>query len=71
MSLEIFGEVMKSVEWMSSQVMELLQAQEASSYNRVESHRCRLQKEISQLYKRDEELSRLSNSQDSIQFLKV
>ncbi|XP_026790701.3 finTRIM family, member 86 [Pangasianodon hypophthalmus] len=70
-NLQIFGEVMKSVELMSSQVTELLQAYEASTYNRVESHRYRLQEEISQLYKQDEERIRLTNSQDSIQFLKT
>lgn len=62
---------MKSVELMSSQVMEILQAYEASTYNCIEGHRYRLQDEISQLNKQDEELNRLAQSQDSIQFLKV
>ncbi|XP_060800115.1 finTRIM family, member 86 isoform X2 [Neoarius graeffei] len=70
-NLEIFGEVMKSVELMSSQVMEILQAYEASTYNCIEGHRYRLQDEISQLNKQDEELNRLAQSQDSIQFLKT
>ncbi|KAF4086170.1 hypothetical protein AMELA_G00103170 [Ameiurus melas] len=70
-NLQIFDEEMKSLVLMRSQVMELLQAYEASSYNRLESHRYRLQEEISQLYKEDEELNRLTNSQDSIQFLKT
>ncbi|XP_053503722.1 finTRIM family, member 86 isoform X2 [Ictalurus furcatus] len=70
-NLQVFDEEMKSLLLMRSQVMELLQAYEASSYNRLESHRYRLQEEISQLYKEDEELKRLTNSQDSIQFLKT
>uniref|UniRef100_A0A3B4DNZ6 Uncharacterized protein n=1 Tax=Pygocentrus nattereri TaxID=42514 RepID=A0A3B4DNZ6_PYGNA len=68
-SLETFADVVKSVELMSSQVMELLQTYEASSYNRTEAHRYRLQQEISQLCKQKEELNRLANTQDSIQFL--
>ncbi|KAL7831977.1 hypothetical protein AOLI_G00295250 [Acnodon oligacanthus] len=68
-SLETFADVVKSVELMSSQVMELLQTSEASSYNRIEAHRYRLQQEISQLCKQQEELNRLANTQDSIQFL--
>ncbi|KAI5099034.1 hypothetical protein C0J45_11173, partial [Silurus meridionalis] len=70
-NLEIFGQVMKSVELMRSQVAELLQAHEMTCYNRLESHRYRLQEEISRLYKQDDELNRLNNSQDSIQFLKT
>lgn len=56
---------------MSSQVTEVLQAYEASAFNRIESHRYKLQEEISRLHRQDEELNRRSNSQDSIQFLKV
>lgn len=56
---------------MSSQVVELLQAYEASSYNLMESHRCILQQEISQLHNRNVELNRLGDTQDSIQFLQV
>ncbi|KAI5625620.1 hypothetical protein C0J50_14834, partial [Silurus asotus] len=70
-NLEIFGQVMKSVELMRSQVAELLQSHEMTCYNRLESHRYRLQEEISRLYKQDDELNRLNNSQDSIQFLKT
>lgn len=70
-NLGIFGDVMKSVELMRSQVMEVLQAHEASAFNALESQRYKLQAEIGQLHKQDEELNRLSISQDSIQFLKV
>ncbi|XP_036455085.1 finTRIM family, member 86 isoform X2 [Colossoma macropomum] len=68
-SLETFADVVKNVELMSSQVMQLLQTYEASSYNHIEADRYRLQQEISQLCKQQEELNRLANTQDSIQFL--
>ncbi|KAM9468680.1 finTRIM family, member 86 isoform 1-T1 [Clarias gariepinus] len=68
-NMVFFGEVMKNVELMSSQVMELIQAYGASTDNRIESHRYKLQEEISELHKQEEELNRLTNSQDSIQFL--
>ncbi|XP_076832886.1 finTRIM family, member 86 [Brachyhypopomus gauderio] len=68
-SLEIHAEAMKSVESMSSHVTELLHNYESSYYNRLEANRYRLQHEISQLAKREEELNRLSNTEDSIQFL--
>ncbi|KAK3531789.1 hypothetical protein QTP70_029749 [Hemibagrus guttatus] len=70
-NLEVFGDVMKNVELMSSQVNELLQAYEASCYHRIEGHGYKLQEEISQLYKQDVELNRLTKTQDSIQFLKT
>ncbi|XP_047676939.1 finTRIM family, member 86 [Tachysurus fulvidraco] len=70
-NLEVFGEVMKNVELMSSQVNELLQGYEASWYHRTENHGYKLREEINQLYKQDVELNRLSKSQDSIQFLKT
>ncbi|GAA6098594.1 finTRIM family, member 86 [Tachysurus ichikawai] len=70
-NLEVFGEVMKNVELMSSQVNELLKGYEASCYHRTENHGYKLREEINQLYKQDVELNRLSMSQDSIQFLKT
>ncbi|KAI4901362.1 hypothetical protein NFI96_001299 [Prochilodus magdalenae] len=68
-SLGTVADSVKSVESMSSQVMELLQAYEASSYNSIEAHRYRLQQEISQLHRQEDELNRLANTQDSIQFI--
>ncbi|KAG7321801.1 hypothetical protein KOW79_014659 [Hemibagrus wyckioides] len=70
-NLEVFGDVMKNVELMSSQVNELLRAYEASCYHRTEGHGYKLQEEIRQLYKQDAELHSLTKPQDSIQFLKT
>ncbi|KAF5897727.1 E3 ubiquitin/ISG15 ligase TRIM25-like [Clarias magur] len=70
-NMVIFGEVMKNMELMRSQVMDVLQAYGASTDNRIESHHYKLQDEISQLHKQEDELNRLTNSQDSIQFLKT
>ncbi|XP_072547855.1 finTRIM family, member 86 [Salminus brasiliensis] len=68
-SLEMFADLVKSVELMNSQVMELLRTYEASSFNHVEAHRYRLQQEISQLCKQQEELNKVANTGDSLQFL--
>ncbi|TSN57742.1 Tripartite motif-containing protein 16 [Bagarius yarrelli] len=70
-NVEIFGEVIKSVELMNTQLKELLQAYEVTCFNHMEMHRFRLQEEISQLYKQDVELNRLAHSQESIQLLKT
>ncbi|XP_026861605.2 finTRIM family, member 86 [Electrophorus electricus] len=68
-SLGIYTEAMKCVESMNSHVTELLQNYESSYYNRIEDQRYRLQQEICQLYKQEEELNRMANTEDSIQFL--
>ncbi|XP_066521618.1 finTRIM family, member 86 [Hoplias malabaricus] len=68
-SLEMFADLLKSVESMKSQVLELLQTYEASACNHIEAHHLRLQQEISQLRKQQDELNRLAHIQDSIQFL--
>ncbi|KAK1786066.1 hypothetical protein P4O66_017798, partial [Electrophorus voltai] len=68
-SLGIYTEAMKCVESMNSHVTELLQNYESSYYNRIEDQRYRLQQEICQLYKQEEELNRIANTEDSIQFL--
>uniref|UniRef100_A0A4W4HGH2 Tripartite motif-containing protein 16-like n=1 Tax=Electrophorus electricus TaxID=8005 RepID=A0A4W4HGH2_ELEEL len=70
-SLGIYTEAMKCVESMNSHVTELLQNYESSYYNRIEDQRYRLQQEICQLYKQEEELNRMANTEDSIQFLNV
>ncbi|XP_007236822.3 finTRIM family, member 86 isoform X1 [Astyanax mexicanus] len=68
-SMGLFADVLKTVELMNSQVMELFQTYEASSFNHIEAHRFRLHQEISKLNKQQEELNSLANTQDSIQFL--
>lgn len=69
--VELFSELVKSVELMSTQVGELLCTYEASMGSRSEGHIHKLEQELAQLRRKDQELSRLASMQDHICFLKV
>ncbi|CAB1348711.1 unnamed protein product [Coregonus sp. 'balchen'] len=68
--VELFSELVKSVELMGTQVGELLCAHEASMGSRTEGHLHELEQELAQLRRKDQELSRLARMQDHICFLK-
>lgn len=68
-SQTFFTDVLKSIELSCSQVLELLQAHENSSCSHIEGQSYRLQQEIIQLHKKQEELQRLDAIQDPASFL--
>lgn len=66
------AEFVKSVELLGSQVDELvLQAHEASTESRKEARLSRLQQEVAQLRRQDQELRSLSCTPDDVRFLEV
>lgn len=69
--VELFSELVKSVELMGTQVVEFLCAHESSMGSRTEGHIHKLEQELAQLRRRDQKLSRLASMQDHICFLKV
>lgn len=68
-SQTFFTDVLKSIELSCSQVLELLQAHENSSCSRIDAQSYRLQQEVIQLHKKQEELQRLDVNQDPASFL--
>lgn len=70
-SQAVCADVLRSVELSHSQVLELLQTQEKSASGRIETQTYRLQQEIINLHKKQEELKRLDSIQDPITFLNV
>ncbi|RXN13269.1 tripartite motif-containing 16-like protein [Labeo rohita] len=68
-SQAVCADVLRSVELSHSQVLELLQTQEKSASGRIETQTYRLQQEIINLHKKQEELKRLDSIQDPITFL--
>ncbi|XP_051962834.1 finTRIM family, member 86 [Xyrauchen texanus] len=64
----IFADILRSVELSRSQVCELLQAHENSSCCHIEAQSYKLQQEIIQLHKKQEELKKLDDIQDPISF---
>ncbi|KAM3615905.1 uncharacterized protein V6R79_009529 [Siganus canaliculatus] len=69
-SMDLFSELIKSVNVTGIQVGELLSAHETSLGSQVEGQIHRLEQEVAQLYWKSEELSRLTDMQDDICFLK-
>ncbi|XP_055735815.1 finTRIM family, member 86 [Salvelinus fontinalis] len=68
--VELFSELVKSMELMGTEVGELLCTHEASIGCRSEGHIHKLEQELAQLRRKDQELSRLASMQDHICFLK-
>ncbi|KAJ7990212.1 hypothetical protein DPEC_G00297970 [Dallia pectoralis] len=68
--VDLFTELVRSVELMGAQVGELLSAHEASSDCRAENHLHMLEQELAQLHSKDQEISRLADLQDHAVFLK-
>ncbi|XP_029922899.1 finTRIM family, member 86 isoform X2 [Myripristis murdjan] len=69
-SVDLFSELVKSVELMGTQVGELLSNHETSLGSRAEGQIQRLEQEVAQLHRRSEELKWLADMQDHICFLK-
>lgn len=70
-SVDLFSELVKSVELMGTQVGELLSNHETSLGSRAEGQIQRLEQEVAQLHRRSEELKWLADMQDHNCFLKV
>ncbi|XP_047450765.1 finTRIM family, member 86 isoform X2 [Mugil cephalus] len=69
-SIDLFSEVVKIVDVTGTQVGELLSTHESSLGSQVEGQIHRLEQEVAQLHWRSEELSRLTDMQDDVCFLK-
>ncbi|XP_076126883.1 tripartite motif-containing protein 29-like [Alosa pseudoharengus] len=70
-SESIFTEMIRSIERRSSEVTELIRAQEKAEVCRAEGLQNKLEQEIAELKRRDVELKQLSHTEDHIHFLKV
>uniref|UniRef100_A0A8C9SH06 RING-type domain-containing protein n=1 Tax=Scleropages formosus TaxID=113540 RepID=A0A8C9SH06_SCLFO len=67
----IFSEMIHSIERRRSEVRDLIRAQEKSEGSRAEGLLERLEQEIDELKRRDDELEQLSHTEDHIYFLQV
>ncbi|XP_069054465.1 E3 ubiquitin/ISG15 ligase TRIM25-like [Lepisosteus oculatus] len=65
----IFTELIRSIERTRSEVTELIRAQERAAVSQAEGLLERLEKEITELKRRDAELNQLSHTEDHIHFL--
>ncbi|KAM6963133.1 uncharacterized protein FYW47_008772 [Aplochiton taeniatus] len=68
-SERIFTELIQSIERRSSEVKELIRAQQRAAVSRAEGLLERLEQEIAELRRRDAELEQLSHTEDHIHFL--
>ncbi|XP_063051943.1 E3 ubiquitin-protein ligase TRIM47-like [Engraulis encrasicolus] len=69
-SERMFTEMIRSIERRCSEVTKLIRAQEKVEVNRAEGLLKRLEQEIAELKRTDAEMKQLSQTQDSIHFLK-
>ncbi|XP_063051942.1 tripartite motif-containing protein 16-like [Engraulis encrasicolus] len=69
-SERMFTEMIRSIERRRSEVTELIRAQEKAEVSRAEGLLKRLEQEIAELKRTDAEMKQLSQTQDSIHFLK-
>ncbi|XP_055769540.1 E3 ubiquitin/ISG15 ligase TRIM25-like isoform X1 [Salvelinus fontinalis] len=68
---QIFTELIRSIERRSSEVKELIRAQEKAQVSQAEGLLEQLKQEIAELRKRSTELEQLSHTEDHIHFLQV
>uniref|UniRef100_A0A9J8CRR9 Tripartite motif-containing protein 16-like n=1 Tax=Cyprinus carpio carpio TaxID=630221 RepID=A0A9J8CRR9_CYPCA len=68
-SERIFAELIRSIERSRSELIRLIRDQEKTAVSRAEERLERLEQEINDLRRRDDELEQLSHTQDHIQFL--
>ncbi|XP_073686760.1 tripartite motif-containing protein 16-like [Garra rufa] len=68
-SERIFTELIRSIERSRSELIRLIRDQEKTAVSRAEERLERLEQEINDLRRRDDELEQLSHTQDHIQFL--
>ncbi|XP_036828109.1 tripartite motif-containing protein 16-like [Oncorhynchus mykiss] len=68
---QIFTELIRSIERRSSEVKELIRAQEKAQVSQAEGLLDQLKQEIAELRKRSTELEQLSHTEDHIHFLQV
>ncbi|XP_073690392.1 uncharacterized protein [Garra rufa] len=68
-SERIFTELIRSIERSRSELIRLIRDQEKAAVSRAEGRLERLEQEINDLRRRDDELEQLSHTQDHIQFL--
>lgn len=70
-SEKLFGEMLHSIERMQAEMSKLITTNKKSALNTAENHMERLTHEISDLKKRDAELTQLSRTEDHIHFIQV
>ncbi|KAJ8267242.1 hypothetical protein GJAV_G00140250 [Gymnothorax javanicus] len=68
-SEKLFGEMLRSIERMQAEMTKLISTNKKSALNTAENHMDRLTHEISDLKKRDAELTQLSRTEDHIHFI--
>ncbi|MGH0143580.1 UNVERIFIED_CONTAM: hypothetical protein FKN15_000354 [Acipenser sinensis] len=70
-SEKIFTELIRSIEKIHSEVIELIGANEKAAVNQAEGRMKKLEQEIDELRRRNAELKQLSETEDHIHFLQV
>ncbi|XP_058872553.1 tripartite motif-containing protein 16-like isoform X3 [Acipenser ruthenus] len=68
-SEKIFTELIRSIEKIHTEVIELIGANEKAAVNQAEGHMKKLEQEITELRRRNTELKQLSETEDHIHFL--
>lgn len=69
-SERIFSKLIRSIEKQSSELKELIQAQERAAVCQAEEQLERVQRELSELRRADSELEKLSHTEDHVHFIK-
>ncbi|MGH0118752.1 UNVERIFIED_CONTAM: hypothetical protein FKN15_005738 [Acipenser sinensis] len=70
-SEKIFTELIRSIEKIHTEVIELIGANEKAAVNQAEGRMKKLEQEISELRRRNAELKQLSETEDHIHFLQT
>ncbi|XP_062844798.1 finTRIM family, member 83 isoform X2 [Trichomycterus rosablanca] len=68
-SEKLFGDMLHSIERMQQEMAKLISSNKKSALNTAESHMDRLSQEITDLKRRDNELTQLSRTEDHIHFI--
>ena len=70
-SEKLFAEMLRSIERMQQEMSKLITSNKKAALNNAEGHMDRLTHEISDLKRRDDELTALSRTEDHIHFIQV
>ncbi|MGH0171285.1 UNVERIFIED_CONTAM: hypothetical protein FKN15_060765 [Acipenser sinensis] len=70
-SEKIFTELIRSIEKIHTEVIELIGANEKAAVNQAEGRMKKLEQEIAELRRRNTELKQLSETEDHIHFLQL
>lgn len=68
---KMFGDMLRSIERMQQEMAKMISTNKRAALNNAEGHMERLTHEISDLRRRDNEITQLSRTEDHIHFIQV